>query len=287
MDLNTSTSTIARLTTARTAIIPDIREVLLVKIVVGERRRQHDRAAIDQLKQDIERQGLLQPIGVRANGDSQDGTFTLLYGFGRFTAVLALFNEGKLPASILASIYPASMPDWRGELAEVAENLVRAELTPEERDAHTTIYAGLIKKYGDVVAVDKSANAMSRDAGGVSAHDGNGRKPTTREKVATDLNIDKTAVDKRVKRAARSVGKEVTVEKTDADTMIETGKEALKHASTSRAASPDVKITKILLKAEQQPGVTVGDVQTAIINWWCERHPGGNVTFCTSNGEEV
>jgi hypothetical protein len=44
------------------------------------------------------------------------------------------------------------MPDWGCKLAEIAENLARADLTVQEREKQTVTYAGLLKKHGLIVS---------------------------------------------------------------------------------------------------------------------------------------
>jgi hypothetical protein len=171
------------------------------------------------------------------------------------------------------------VPDWRCELAEIAENLCRRELSVQERDAHTTIYTGLVKEHFDVAdANSRHGSATRRDDACISSDDGDATKATAREKVAQDLGIDKTTVDKRVKRTARSVGRTASVEKTDAATLTEIGHAALKRASAGRKTAPDSKVTQTLVKL-QKGGVLVGDIVGGVQAWWCEIHPDGEVIF--------
>ena len=69
--------------------------------------------------------------------------------------------------SLLAAIYSEDMPDWACELNEVAENLHRKELIPKERDAHTVLYAALLKKHGSVVEAKNGARQDQTQVGWV------------------------------------------------------------------------------------------------------------------------
>lgn len=64
--------------------------------------------------------------------------------------VSALYGDSHDPCEWLPL---NDMPDWACELCEVAENLCRKELIPNERAAHTTMYTGLLKLHGAVVAM--------------------------------------------------------------------------------------------------------------------------------------
>jgi hypothetical protein len=253
----------------------------MAHISVGDRKRQPDRATIDQLKADILRQGMLQPIGVRSGSGELNGAFQLIYGLGRLTAKRELEVERKLrDSTILASVYPAHVADWQCELAEIGENLHRKELSPAERGAHTTLCVAIVKRHFDIAEANSRDGVVTRsDAAGVSSRNGLGIKPTAREKVASDLGTDKKTVDKRVSRAAKSVGRVASVEKTPAATLTEIANEALRRASAPSKTAADVKVTKWLAKFEQQSGVEVGDIQGGIEAWWQAKHPTGEVIF--------
>jgi hypothetical protein len=261
-----------------------VREIPMGSITVpAERKRQQHRSALDQLKADILQLGLLHSIGIKPNSDGAGETFILIYGASRLTAKLELLNAGALADStIAATIFPMDTPDWQCELLEISENLNRQELSSAERDAHTLLYAALLKAHGDVAPVNRSEAETSRVSGGHSAHDRTARKPTVVEKVADDLGVDKQTVHGRAARAAKSVGAKVSLENTDPETLIKVGKEAAAVAQRSKGgAAPDVKVAKVLLKM-QKAGVLVGDIQGGVENWWREIHPNGQVVFTES-----
>jgi ParB family chromosome partitioning protein len=94
-------------------------------IIAKPPRRQVDTTTVETLATSISRLGLLHPITVRA-GD--DGNFILVAGLHRLQAFRDLGRE-HIPAFVL----PASTTDTEARMAEIAENLHRAELTALER----------------------------------------------------------------------------------------------------------------------------------------------------------
>ena len=278
-------------------------------VVEGERLRALDRDTVDRLKADIVRQGLLQPIGVKASVGARGGPYRLLYGLHRLVAMRELHEEDLIAFNIPAIVFPEHTPDWHVQLAEIAENLWRKELTAPERDAHTMMYAGIVKQHGDVASGAEVHDPRRK------SHNDVMKPPTTTEQVAKDLGIDKQTVHNRVARAAKAAGVNgVTIERSDGDTLINTGKQALAKAPDTIAAQKQkaheagiagrgrraatkaqnsgkpVTIGKVtaqpvdtapllavLDRWEKKHGI--GLVQAAVQAWWKRRYPPGRVVF--------
>lgn len=205
------------------------------------RKRPLDKESVKRLKQSILDQGqILQHIGVRATRGLDGGPYELVYGAHRVQAIKELFEEGKRKGnSVPAIIYTSDTPEWFIEMAEVAENLVRKELTPAERAAHTMLYAGLAKQSGKyATASEKKAENGNKGNdkrwGGRTVSSGHSAtKSTVVEAVASGLGITKGAVHKRINTAAAIIGtKGLSVEKSSAKELIDAGRRAI-------AAAPD------------------------------------------------
>lgn len=123
--------------------------VPLSEIEVGERQRKHSEADVQRLYDDINQHGLLQPIGVKMHGV---GRYKLIYGLHRFLAFkrgLANATTGPTIAdwnTIPAIVYELEMPKFAAELKEIAENLIRKNLTKAEEEEHLGRYVALLKR---------------------------------------------------------------------------------------------------------------------------------------------
>lgn len=222
----------------------------LASIVVdAKRRRAVNPDTVNELCRAFQVQGQLQPIGVQRKPDSF--YLRLVFGYHRFLAKQKQAEEfGPAENTILATIFPAEMPDWQCEAIEIAENLIREELSPAERAAHTTAYLALLKRYGNVVDSNtaRKAHARNQYSEGVHQHagdppsltvegGGNGfRDPpslTATEKTSCDLGITDRTVRNRVRKTrelAASVGvttTNTTPEKMTADELETISKAAL------------------------------------------------------------
>jgi hypothetical protein len=214
----------------------DWRSIVIDGIVVGERKRALDPATIEQLVQSFQQLGQLQPIGVKSQGSGQP--YRLIYGHHRLAAKRQLREIDPSHDTIAAVIYPEDMPSWACELNEVAENLCRKELSPKEKDAHTAIYAGLLKKHGDVVE-HKPGPKPKVDPNGSG-------QLTVTQKVAADLGISDDTVANRIRNAAKLAESEgVTTEKSTPEKMSgedleKVGRAALKVAERAKAGKATV-----------------------------------------------
>jgi ParB-like chromosome segregation protein Spo0J len=197
-----------------------------------ERLRKINRETVDRLYNDIMQQGLLQPIGVR---QSRDGVgYVVIYGLHRLLAFkrgwelaqkLIAERTDKDPEayamarrwqSIPAVVHDMGIPLDYAVLKEISENLIRSELSKEERAVHETKYTHLVKKLGLVASADekRAANAKNQHPmkkeglGQIVPHP---PKQTATEKVTADLGIDRKQLSRshqKVNALAKAVARD-------------------------------------------------------------------------------
>src|SRR4051794_38275731 len=97
-------------------------------IEVGARMRQLRETTVTELMDSIRKVGLLNPISVTRD----KRTFHLVAGAHRLEAVKRLQTFARIEVLVIDNIKDAD----KAALAEIDENLVRAELSPAERAAH-------------------------------------------------------------------------------------------------------------------------------------------------------
>ena len=120
----------------------------------------------------------------------------MIYGDHRRAAAVSLEQSGRGNASIAAVIFPEDMPDWRCELAEIAENLIRQDLSDQEKQAHTALYAGLLKKHGLTSKADDLRSENAKPRGNDMKREGQPKasadlpKPSVTRAVAMESGID-------------------------------------------------------------------------------------------------
>lgn len=216
-------------------------------IIVGPRQRPLDPERVKELATSILQNGQLQAIGVREHRPkgSISIEYQLLYGAHRLAAINLLISDGRDPeANIWAAIYPDWLSDSWGKLQEIVENLHRKELTPSERAGHTVSYGGWVKKLKLAQpATTKQGKAKTANAIiGVGGSDTNNELPTVTEKVTADLGISRDTVNHRQNMAVQLAAREgvvvdpnaKSIEKMDADKMIEVGAAAITAAAKKK-----------------------------------------------------
>jgi ParB-like chromosome segregation protein Spo0J len=177
-------------------------EIELSRITVPPNRLRELRPeTVDVLAESIGRQGLLQPIRVQVTKDG----YRLIAGRHRLEAVRKLGH-----ATIFAGVVKELDAD-QAQLAEIDENLIRAELSPAERAAHVAarkaVYERLhpeTKHGGDRKSESRSQNAKLKSFVADTAEK-TGKHPAT---VARDVKrgedipdvaaLAGTSLDKRV-----------------------------------------------------------------------------------------
>jgi hypothetical protein len=189
----------------------DVKSISINSITVRKRERQLDYGKVEMLARSLQAEGLLQPIGVRKLPRPAIGKFELIYGYHRLAAVQLLVQENKEESPrIAAVIFPEAMPDWACKLAEIAENLNRADLTSKEREAQTVSYAGLLKKHGLVNDSSKVRSELQKGrpkdktAEHVTHHESHvPSKPTTAQKVTETTGMSRQTFSRHVSRATK------------------------------------------------------------------------------------
>jgi hypothetical protein len=244
----------------------DVTGIALSQITVGARKRPLDPSTVERLKADILAQGLLQPIGVRATTGKRGGPYQLIYGHHRYTAFCQL---GDKYDGIPAVIFPPDTPDWQIELAEITENFVRRELTPNERDEHTLRAAVIYKRNKLVITADekKAENGASGGRGNVGGKStvtvGHSAlsKQTVTEKLSNDLGINKKTAHRRVAKAAKGAGMSgVTLEKATAD-ELEKLADHVAASSTTPAAKVGAEKSKVARAATADVEAAIGAIE--------------------------
>jgi ParB/RepB/Spo0J family partition protein len=120
----------------------ETRDIALDSIYVGPRRRPVDSNAVRDIAQSIERQGLLQPIGVKpADDDTSACAWVLVFGAHRLGAHVLLQRE-----TIEARILEAGLSEEEYLLIELQENSARNDLTKGQRKAYAAEMGRLLSK---------------------------------------------------------------------------------------------------------------------------------------------
>jgi hypothetical protein len=260
----------------------DVRPVMVENIIVAEdRKRQIDDKKVEEIRESIRELGLLQPIGVRAQHGKP---FQLIYGHHRLLAKLQLMESDPTQDVIAAVIYPEDMPDWACELNEIAENLFRKELMPKECQAHTTMYAGLLKLHGNVVEGRKAQGQTQ--ANGARQKSLASSPPTVTRKIAADLGISDVAVRNRVRNASKLAARigitvvKPTPEAMSGEQLVEVGKAALKVAEADRAEAAKDGKSPLRVKPHQPTKATITTVRLDVTDPkpfidWCRTRIAG------------
>jgi ParB/RepB/Spo0J family partition protein len=125
----------------------EIIRVPVTAIHIGPRKRPVDPQVVRELAQSIERQGLLQPIGIKpplADAAGRDGAYELVFGAHRLEAY-ALLKQSEIEACLL----PADLSGEEYLLLELQENLVRNDLTKGQRKAYAAEVGQLSAKIAE------------------------------------------------------------------------------------------------------------------------------------------
>jgi hypothetical protein len=143
------------------------------------------------LAQSMADQGQLQPIVVRPR---KDGCYWLVAGLHRFEAAKKLKWK-----EINCTIFDGMEAD-EAELAEVDENLIRAELSPAERALHIGKRKEL---YEQVYPATKKGGAPGKAGGGKKAK--TAKLATFARDTATKTRVSRRSVERDATRAKRVV----------------------------------------------------------------------------------
>jgi ParB-like nuclease domain len=260
----------------------NIHPIGIYSIHVGQRERRLDKEKVEALAKSFLSEGLLQPIGVRQRKPSGSD---LIYGHHRLAAAILNHERGLTEtSSIAAVVFPANMPDWACKLAEVAENLIRKDLTPKQREAETAIYAGLLKKHG--LVTDAKPGPKAKEDQGVHPN-GLGDLPAITQKVATDLGVSDQTVRNRISNAVKTaervgvtVESKKTPEKMSGDDLIKVGAAAADAAESDRKEALERAVDPRKINPHQPVGETVTMARLDIIDPqpfidWCRNRIKG------------
>jgi ParB-like chromosome segregation protein Spo0J len=187
--------------------MPDTRTIALSGIVVAKRRlRALREETVNALVQSMADQGQLQSIVVRPH---KDGGYSLVVGLHRLEAAKKLKWK-----QINCTIFDGMEAD-DAELAEIDENLIRAELSPAERALHIGKRKELYEKIHP-----------ETKKGGVPGKAGGGKKAKT-AKLATFARdtATKTRVSRRSVERDATRAKQVVVLEDIVGTSLEKGAE--------------------------------------------------------------
>jgi len=166
----------------------------LDEIVVGERlRKELKEDAVLELMQSIQRLGLRQPPTIRIEIDERNReTAFLVAGLHRLEACKRL-------GMTAIECWKFSGSETEGRLWEIAENLHRAELTPDERDEHIREWFKLTKQEDKMAAgghfsENATVGAGRGNEGGLREFTREFNLPRTTVQEALDLeDLDPTA----------------------------------------------------------------------------------------------
>jgi ParB-like chromosome segregation protein Spo0J len=156
----------------------NIQSLPVGEIMIPDGRRELQRAKVDTLRGSMQRLGLQSPIGVRM----VDGKPYLVYGLHRFCAAQDLEWD-----SIHCRIFEGD--DRRARMAEISENLHRAELTALEEAEQVAEWIQLVEELRqEISAQSAQKSGPGRPEGGQSA-------------AAREIGVDRDAV-RRAQRIA-------------------------------------------------------------------------------------
>lgn len=214
--------------------------------ILHDRIRHIDDAKVTMLRDSIRATGLLHAIGVRymtdaeKAGRSDECTIALLYGAHRLEAHKSLHISAEQSGDrdelnrwdlIPAIIYPEAMnASWALEL-EIIENLVRYDLTTEQKSEHTVRLAALYKERGEVQGAIKRGHAgrqKKNESGAtplsslpIALAPPPAPLPTTTQKLVENLGVTRDTVQDRVAAVAKATGtKGLSVEKSSAQELM-------------------------------------------------------------------
>ncbi len=132
-----------------------IDEIRVDEVVVGERLRPLSEATVAEIAASMQRLGQLQPISIH----QPDDTPYLVAGHHRLAAA-KLLGWAKIKATVL----PADMAADDIKLAEIDENLARAELSPAQRSAHMEARRAIFERINGPAKAN-SARAANKTMG--------------------------------------------------------------------------------------------------------------------------
>lgn len=149
-----------------------------IQIAANRQRQEFDESKLQELATSITNNGLLQPVVVRASGDSAGG-YQLVCGERRLRAIAQLrfignalrFDSQVVPGESIPCVLLGDLDELAAEEAEFDENIRRVDLTWQEKAAATAKLASIRQKRlkaaeatGDFAAIKAAEKAASVSA---------------------------------------------------------------------------------------------------------------------------
>ncbi len=202
----------------------DIRKIAIGKIRRRPDARERVDKALAELEQSIAANGLLQPIVVRRLGA---GEFEIVAGAHRAQAC-DLLGWTEIPAMVL------DLDDLHAEMATIAENLHRAELTKLERDDQVARWIELMEKRAGREEVSSQLAKKpqgGRPEGGINA-------------AAREIGVDKHDAYRAIKVASLSPEAKAAAR----ETGLDDNRSAL--LAAAKQSTPGAQVEAILQRAQ-------------------------------------
>ncbi|MHB1697767.1 MAG: ParB/RepB/Spo0J family partition protein [bacterium] len=234
--------------TAKDIIFNDISEIDVERVIVKNRKREADEKKVNELVESIKELGLISPIYVNRSGDD----YILIAGLHRLTAYKKLGID-RIPAKI------TDIDDIHSELAEIDENLVRAELHYLDRaeilkrrqEIYEELHPEAKAKAKGAIASNKKQGKGNFDANDTMAvasfTEDTAKKTNLSERtIQRDLQIAKNLDDKVKKQI-----KDKKISKKDALEIARLKKEDQQKAIDNNGNIPAKEIKKTRREAEK------------------------------------
>ncbi len=202
----------------------DIRKIAIGKIRRRPDARERVDKALAELEQSIAANGLLQPIVVRRLGA---GEFEIVAGAHRAQAC-DLLGWTEIPAMVL------DLDDLHAEMAAIAENLHRAELTKLERDDQVARWINLMEQKAGREEVSSQLAKKpqgGRPEGGINA-------------AAREIGVDKHDAYRAIKVASLSPEAKAAAR----ETGLDDNRSAL--LAAAKPSTPGAQVEAILQRAQ-------------------------------------
>lgn len=202
----------------------DVEQTYTSSIIVGPRLRSPNADAVDRMAASLSDLGLLVPIGVKIVDEMEiDGTVccgvpVLIYGATRLAAAKQLGWE-KIDTQIIDG------DEIDARLAEIAENLHRAELSVQERADHIAEWVRLTDEKNKGAICADIPRGRGQPQGGVNA-------------AVRELGIERTEAQRAVKIAG--ISEEARTAAADAGVTTQTGL-----LEIAKAATPEAQVAKV------------------------------------------
>ncbi len=171
-----------------------------------------DPETVAAIAESIASVGLLHPIGVKPAPEGGADAYRLVYGRHRLEAMARRADRGVPDAGfIMAVVFPPDMADDDCRAAEVIENLMRRELSPEQEAAHRTWLVAYRAKEIEAAREAKKGNGTGGNFEKSLPENGwpakRGRPEEAASQVAREIGRSKEAINQSVTKAVKTTGR--------------------------------------------------------------------------------